>query len=305
MGVVDYFRLPKQQWYWYRNAYNNIPPDKLSEKGIPAAIRLTATKTTIESSDGTDNVQVIAIFVDKDGNPISNFPDVKLEIVSGLGEFLTGSSILFQESSDITIKDGKAAIEFRSYYAGKTVIRDTSQGLKSGELTLFSEGSPKYTAGKTQSISRPYVRYSTQVKKQEEASINLLAEQPTRVSSSAEGHSPRLANDGDLSTYWQSDEKSGGNAWWQVDMENIYSLSQVQLTFREETNARYTIEISMDGTNWNPIVDQSEITKNEKVRIESPVANNRGRFLRVVFKGLSTDKSIHIADIQAFGNHAD
>lgn len=305
MGVVDYFRLPKQQWYWYRNAYANVAPDKQPVKGIPAAIRLTATKTTIESSDGTDDVQLIATVVDKDGNPISNSPDVKLEIVSGPGEFPTGSSILFQEGSDIVIRDGKAAIEFRSYYAGKTLIRATSPGLKSGELTIISQGSPEYAGGKTQAISRPYVRYSVQGKKQEEASINLLAERPTKVSSSAEGHSSRLANDGDLSTYWEAGKESSETAWWQVDMENIYTLSEIKLTFREETNARCTIEISMDGTNWNQIVDQSENTSNEKVRIETPVANNHGRFLRVVFSEVSADEPIHIADIQAFGKHAD
>ena len=26
MGMVDYFRLPKRQWYWYRNEYMHIPP---------------------------------------------------------------------------------------------------------------------------------------------------------------------------------------------------------------------------------------------------------------------------------------
>ena len=26
MGMIDYFRLPKRQWYWYRNEYKNIPP---------------------------------------------------------------------------------------------------------------------------------------------------------------------------------------------------------------------------------------------------------------------------------------
>jgi len=304
MGVVDYFRLPKQQWYWYRNAYTNVAPDKMSEKGTPAAIRLTANKTTIGSSDGTDDVHLIATVVDKDGIPISYSPDVKLEIVSGPGEFPTGSSILFQEGSDIAIRDGKAAIEFRSYYAGTTQIRATSPGLKSGELTIVSEGLSKYTAGKMQSISRSYVRYSAQSSTNDEATINLLAERPTRVSSSAGGHSSRLANDGDLSTYWEADEKSGETAWWQVDMENIYTLSQIKLTFREETNARYTIGISMDGTNWESIVDQSESTTNEKVKIENPDANNRGRFLRVVFKVKDDGLPVNISDIQAFGKHS-
>jgi hypothetical protein len=57
MGVVDYFRLPKRQWYWYRNAYRSIAPDPWPQQGEPAALRLTASKATIARADGTDDVQ--------------------------------------------------------------------------------------------------------------------------------------------------------------------------------------------------------------------------------------------------------
>jgi len=25
-GMIDYFRLPKRTWYWYRNAYRGVQP---------------------------------------------------------------------------------------------------------------------------------------------------------------------------------------------------------------------------------------------------------------------------------------
>ena len=68
--------------------------------------------------------------VDQDGKAINNCPPVTLTIESGPGEFPTGPSITFAPDSDIAIRDGEAAMEFRSYYAGKTVIRATSPGLK-------------------------------------------------------------------------------------------------------------------------------------------------------------------------------
>ncbi len=226
---------------------------------------------------------------------------MKLEIISGSGEFPTGSSILFQDGSDIAIRDGKAAIELRSYYAGKTVIRATSPGLKPNEITITSTGGPESSSETIQEISRPYVRYSAQSNTKGEGTINLLAERPTKVSSSTEGHSPRLANDGDLSTYWEANEKSGETAWWQVDMGNIYSLSQVKLSSREGTAVQYTVEISIDGNEWKTIVEQTSTTATERTRIDEPSAGNAGRFLRIKFKG----RKANIAEIQAFGIHID
>ena len=44
---------------------------------------------------------------------------------------------------DIYIRDGKAAIEFRSYYGGKTVIKAVSSGLQTDSLAIETKGSPR------------------------------------------------------------------------------------------------------------------------------------------------------------------
>src|SRR6185295_17019362 len=59
MGMVDYFRLPKRQWYWYRARYRNIPAPTWPAAGQPARLKLTADKTTLERVDGTDDAQVV------------------------------------------------------------------------------------------------------------------------------------------------------------------------------------------------------------------------------------------------------
>ena len=107
MGMVDYFRLPKRQWYWYRNEYLHIPPPAWPGNGVPAALKLTADKTTLKSVDGTDDAQIIVTVVDKDGKAINNCPPVTLAIESGPGEFPTGPSITFAPDSDIAIRDGR------------------------------------------------------------------------------------------------------------------------------------------------------------------------------------------------------
>ena len=53
-----------------------------------------------------DDVQVTVTVVDAEGKPISNTPDVTLEVVSGPGGFPTGRSITFKNGTDIPILDG-------------------------------------------------------------------------------------------------------------------------------------------------------------------------------------------------------
>lgn len=40
MGIIDYFRIPKRAWYWYRNAYKGITPPEWPQEGTPASISL-------------------------------------------------------------------------------------------------------------------------------------------------------------------------------------------------------------------------------------------------------------------------
>lgn len=190
MGMVDYFRLPKRQWYWYRNEYLHIPPPAWPSEGVPAALKLTTDKTTLRFVDGTDDAQIIVTVVDKDGNAISNCPPVTLTIESGPGEFPTGPSITFAPDSDITIRDGQAAMEFRSYYSGQTTIRATSPGLKDATIQITSLGEPKFIAGKTPAVKpRPYVRFTET--NASSSAVTLGLQTPTRASSEAPQRSAR------------------------------------------------------------------------------------------------------------------
>ncbi len=301
MGMVDYFRLPKRQWYWYRNEYRHIPPPAWPGDGVPAALQLTADKTTLDSVDGTDDAQLIVTVVDKDGKPLSNCPPVTLTVESGPGEFPTGPSITFAPDSDITIRDGQAAMEFRSYYSGESVIRATSPGLPDATIEIISRGEPKFIAGKTPPVKpRPYVRFNgtTAIG----SSITFGLNNPTRASSEAPGHSGRMANDGIPATFWQANA-SDANAWLRVDLERIATISRTKLIFPTEGNWRYKIEISDDGeSSWKLLVDQTHTRATEKERADA-VQNSsvRGRFLRVTITGTPAGQPAALAELEATG----
>jgi hypothetical protein len=226
---------------------------------------------------------------------------VTLTIESGPGEFPTGPSITFEPDSDITIRDGMAAMEFRSYYAGKTVIRATSPGLEDATIEITSLGGPKFIAGKTPSVKpRPYARFTGSPANHSTTSFGL--ENPARASSEAPGHGSRLANDGNVATFWQANDRDT-NAWWRVDLEHIVMVSQTKITFPSEGNWRYRIEISDDGSaDWKLVADQSQSTSAGRVRADAAQNGACGRFLRVTFAGLPAGKPNAIAEVEVLGN---
>jgi beta-galactosidase len=300
MGMIDYFRLPKRQYFWYRNEYKHIPPPAWPTNGIPAGLQLTADKALLQSVDGTGDAQLIVTVLDASGQAISNCPPVTLTIESGPGEFPTGPSITFAPDSDIAIRDGQAAIEFRSYYAGKTVIRATSPGLKDATVEITSLGEPEFIAGQTPPVKpRPYVRFTGLPVNNTATSFGL--QNPVRASSEAPGHGGHLANDGNVATFWQAAE-GDTNAWLRVDLERIVTVGKTKLTFPVEGNWRYRIEISADGiSDWQLIADQAQTMNTEKVRNDLAQPGARGRFLRVKFTGLPAGQPAALAELEAFG----
>ena len=78
MGIVDYFRIPKRSWYWYRNEYTRVAPPEWAGEGVPAQLRLEASRTDNILTDGTDDVQLMVTVLNAAGKPVSNSPAVEL-----------------------------------------------------------------------------------------------------------------------------------------------------------------------------------------------------------------------------------
>jgi hypothetical protein len=299
MGMVDYFRLPKRQWYWYRNAYAGIAPPEDAKPGTPAALGLRTDVPGPIRADGTGDVQVIVSVLDAAGKRISNTPPVKLEIVAGPGEFPTGRAIAFAPDSDIAIRDGEAAIELRSYQSGQIRVRATSEGLTPAELTIQATGGPAFVAGVTRvAAERPYIRYGEPEKKQAQ-SIEIALNHPTSASSNADGHSSRAANDGDKGTYWQP-ASGAGESWWQLDFESHCHVKQVRLTMSKSAVYHYTIEYSDQGK-WKPVVDRRDNTNVASEFTETILQDFTSRLLRIVFSPLPDGAPVQLNEVQILG----
>ena len=302
MGMIDYFRLPKRMWYWYRNEYKHIPPPRWPEKGIPAALSLNADKTIVRNTDGTDDVQLVVTVLDKLGKPISNTPDVTLHIESGPGAFPTGRTINFSAASDIAIRDGQAAIEFHSYEGGLSVIKASSPGLQDAEIKITTRGLPVFKPGITPvQADIPYIKFRNAVKDSSNVStINMVYQKPTKASSEMVDHPAKMANDQNNTTFWMA-KPGEKESWWRVDMENLVSVHQVKVTLSGNYDGGFKIQVSADGNDWKDMAEQAKALINGQQQTLNVKNAPIGRFLRVIFKSGNVITAPAIQEIEAYG----
>ena len=266
MGIIDYFRIPKRSWYWYRNEYGGIAPPEWPVDNAPVSIAITPS--SIEAStDGTDDIHLLVTLLDGEGNEVTASPDVTLEIVSGPGEFPTGRAITFSNGTDIPIIEGKAAITLRAYQQGNTVVEARSEGLPSKRISLKFKDGPEYDASCHAVSPRPYVRY---VRDKGERLATFGVNSPTLASSAAAGHAAGYAADGNRHTYWQPDA-SDNNPSFTLDTERGLLLRDVNVEFVDGHECNPVMEASADNVTWHPVDDVK-------------ASDMRVRFLRLSFK---------------------
>lgn len=299
MGIVDYFRLPKRAWYWYRNEYRKIAPPVWAQAGTPVRIKLEPSRTSAIRADGTDDVQLTVSLLDANGKEVVGSPAVTLTVLSGPGEFPTGTSICFDEKSDIRIADGKAAITLRSYYAGGSVIKATSPGLESAQVNLtFIEGPTYIKSQSTAVVERPYVRF---VQEETQPVVQTFGRNnPTFASSSADNHAAGLAADGDESTWWQP-APTDTDACWTLDTEKGLTLQSINIRFAQAAAYLYKVETSNDREHWEMLFDhQANIQKEliRDIRIDHPV---NARFVRICFKQNKAETTPRMAEVEVKG----
>jgi beta-galactosidase len=136
MGMIDHARLPLRRWYFYRNLYLGTPNPTWPVSGTASKLKLTTDRDTL-TDDGTTDCQLIVQVQNASGAWLSNTPNITLTDQSGLGSFPTGSSITFTGGAlEEGVREGLAAIEFRSYNAGTVKIKATSGTLTPDSVTI-------------------------------------------------------------------------------------------------------------------------------------------------------------------------
>lgn len=251
MGIVDYFRIPKRAWYWYRNYYRQIPPPAWPADGKPTRMQLESEGNRPVLADGTDDAFLKVTMMNNSGQSVCSSPVLTLKVISGPGEFPTGKSIQFAPDSDIRIQDGQAAISFRSYYAGNTVIEASSPGLPSERITLHFIGAPDYDP--TRSVETVYRPYTAFLRKQENHVIQTFGRNnPTFASSSAAHHSCGLATDQQPDTYWKAGQDDT-SPWLMIDTEKNLNLHAIRLALPDSLCHCCNVQVSEDGHSWQTL----------------------------------------------------
>ena len=296
MGMVDYFRLPKREWYWYRNAYHGIAPPVWAVPGTPAALTLTSNHAPGPlRTDGTDDTQLIVQVVDSGGELLSNAPPVTLRIVSGPGELPTGRSIKFTPQSDIAIRDGEAAIEMRSYQSGTIELEASSPGLQTAKLSIQAEGGPAFIAGTTPVVAdRPYGVPKMMVSPGQ--LTDLAWDRPTEASSFLPDHSSRLGDDGDGNTYWQPAARDTAEPWWQIDLEGQCNLNHLHISF-DGTPSPFQVQLPNRTGGWHTVLNYDPPADSKGIDFPAEVET---RFIRLLFSETSTPPKI--LEVQIVGS---
>lgn len=283
MGFIDYARLPLRAWYWYRNELLKQAPPQWPEQGEAKALTLTADKKTIRA-DGTDDTHLTISVVNNKGTRISASPPITLTVESGPGIFPTGKILTFEPDSDnAAVRDGWAAIEFRSYYAGKTKIKASAPSLKDATIEIICTDAPKFIPGKSPEWI-PVAAEPTPPGSYDKV-VECAQDRPAIASDTKTGSETKFANDNNLESAWEGTLDNTGKAWWRLDLENFYALHEIILS--EIICDDFLIEITADeGKTWVPIGTKKTAKEtNNTYTIFCDPLKAYGRFLRVTYTG--------------------
>ncbi len=246
MGIVDFFRLPKQSWYWYRQALRGLAPAPVPPEGEAASIRLSSDRAELRSCQGEDDVLIHFQLLDREGKPVSAANPVTLT-TSEEGVFPTGQSIRFAADSPIRLAAGAGAITLRATQGGVITVTATAPGLNQATLQLRSTGAtptapvpptPRHAAAPAPQTATPKATAPA-------LPDDLAQNRPCRASSHEQ--SAPLATDGDPASVWQAAEDDTSPTLT-LDLEFIFPLGLVQV----EGTQPLQILSSPDGQQWYP-----------------------------------------------------
>lgn len=306
MGCVDYYRLPLQIWYYYRYKNTGVARE-CSIDGTAAKLKLTASDKEI-TNDGTKDTHIIVTVEDADGNWVNEETELVFEVTDGPGIFPTGKTMRFKPGD--SMRDGKAAIEFRSYYAGTTTIKAYAPDrpeINPDTITITTTGTGSQTEP---DISTMYGAFMSNggvipntVEEPEAYGFVNYKGCPMHASSGDSGENTcKNILDGDKQTEWKA-ETPGSGQWVSVELEHGgINLFKAQLSFKGK---KYPYKISYKTTN---IDDPEWITLKEydqEALDSAPVEESFGgvymRYIRIEFTDVPAGEYANLAELRLYG----
>lgn len=282
--------------------------DQIEDRKDPARrIRLAATacvmpddfapdQECIISDDGTTDIQVVVCLEDEQGRRVNDSRGVVLEVVSGTGVFPTGKTYAFEPG--VTIRDGLAAIEFRSYYPGTALLQAwmPDSGLRSNLLTVrivSADGMEKGTEPKDFFVMHQPEPVSGS-QKEEQAVLDVACNRQSCADSFFDDrHRPVMAIDGDPSSFWQAKEAGPGQSW-QVFLESTYCIEAVHVNQGEDAAA---FELYWLDENGRWIQEGSFDGADREIHLDCVYTS----CLRLVFTGVKAGSYAKLYEMKAYG----
>lgn len=268
MGMIDYYRLPLNTWYWYRENLRGIPAPERPESGAADHLELTADRLEF-LANGQEDTWICVQAVDRQGRRLSNEFTVTLRVAQGDGIFPTGQSITFSPEEN-SFLDGQAAIEFRSYYGGKNVIEAYAEGLPVSRICIRAVGEAR--SRKLIPMERaPYLSAAPI----SENVYDLAQNRPVFASSSQKGYEPYVVTEKGSSCWIPEQEE---NAWIKLDLEGEKEITGIEITFAGESEWKVQpVYLSSDDLSYEPL----ELRRQEQafVRME----RKKTRFVKILW----------------------
>lgn len=308
MGFIDYYRLPLRAWYYYREKRTGVA-DEHSVNGMPAKLSLSTSSDTL-TNDGTTDAHIIVTVQDAKGNWVNAAPEVTLEIMEGPGIFPTGKTMTFTKEKK-SISDGKAAIEFRSYYAGTTTIRAYSPenpDLEPAEITITTTGDTGETEPDINTMYGAFMGgggyVDNPVEEPKHYRYHNCAGNP--IGASSNDADRENVFDGDASTEWKAD-KAGSGQWLYVEVEHGgINLYRAELVFGGKAYP-YQIQYkrdNIDEAEWKTLVayDKESVRNRPK---EECFFGTYMRYVRILFTDVPENEYANLAELKLYGIHAE
>lgn len=298
MGIIDYYRLPTNSWYWYREK-NTGKAKEASIDGKAVKMEITASNMEI-TNDGKKDTKLIVTMQDEDGNWVNDTRNVTLTVEKGPGIFPGGKSYTF--TSGKSARDGKASIEFRSYYAGTAVIKAQAEGLPDAEIIITTKdtaGAEKETEPDnfydasmwgtlTEKIDEPFAY----------GGVNAASGRPAFPSSNE--LEAELAADGKTETSWTAGTPGSGQ-YFMADLEFALYVYKIGLKFDREPYP-YKVETAMDKNGlWTTVAEYTKETVAERP-LEETLNGIEARYVKVTFTDVPEDEKAFLSEIEVYGN---
>ncbi|WP_411845121.1 family 20 glycosylhydrolase [Roseibacillus persicicus] len=170
-----------------------------------------------------------------------------------------------------------------------------------GPVTLTTSGviSARYFAPDNQARGAVWRRSFVQI----DAETNLTTNKPVTASSAEPNGKASYAVDGIVDRDFHWDGSGGAPQWMQIDLEASQVLKRIQVITYWDGNRhyQYKVELSLDGENWNEVVDFSKNTE---------PATDKGfthefdplisRYIRVTMLHNSANPGLHLVEVRAY-----